>query len=130
MKEKLYSFGMHTDQVEKMLSELISENFLNEERYALAFAGGKFRIKGWGKVKIRLELKKNQVGDYCIRKALASIDADQYQSRLEKLFEEKKRLLKSEKNIFIRKRKIRDFLLQRGYEPDLVMDIINKKTED
>jgi regulatory protein len=78
VKDKLYSFGLFASQVEEILSELISENYLNEERYAIAFAGGKFRMKDWGRIKIRYELKKNKVSDYCIKKALAQIDETDY----------------------------------------------------
>src|SRR6201996_8784258 len=72
VKEKLYSFGLHKKEVEEALSTLIEENYLNEERFAIQYAGGHFRLKQWGKVKIRYELKQRQVSDYCIKKALAT----------------------------------------------------------
>ncbi len=53
VRDKLYELGMTMDEVEEIMSDLIAENFLNEERFALQFAGGHFRIKGWGKVKIQ-----------------------------------------------------------------------------
>ncbi|MBU3713482.1 MAG: RecX family transcriptional regulator, partial [Ferruginibacter sp.] len=70
VKEKLFSYGLYKLQVDELLSRMIEENFLNEERYATAFAGGKFRMKGWGKVKIKYELKQQQVSEYCIRLAV------------------------------------------------------------
>src|SRR6187401_2447386 len=70
VKEKLYSFGLYKNEVELLLSQLVEENYLNEERYAIAFAGGKFRIKQWGRVKIKYELKQKQVSEYSIKKAL------------------------------------------------------------
>src|ERR1700709_2489168 len=70
VKQKLYSFGLHKIEVEESLSGLIEEDYLNEERFAIQFAGGHFRMKQWGRVKIRYELKQKQVSEYCIKKAL------------------------------------------------------------
>lgn len=125
VKEKLYGYGLYKDEVEALLSQLIEENFLNEERYAIAFAGGKFRIKDWGKVKIKAALKQQQVSDYCIRKALSEIDEGEYLKKLEKLFETKKQTLRSEKNIFVKKKKLYMFLLQKGYEAEMVKTLID-----
>src|SRR6478672_11099295 len=58
VRDKIYSWGLHEHEVENVIAELISKNFLNEERFAKAYAGGKFRIKKWGRVKIRMELKR------------------------------------------------------------------------
>lgn len=120
VKEKLYSFGLYKKEVELVLSQLIEENYLNEERYAIMFAGGKFRIKHWGRIKIRYELKKNKVSEYCIKAALKTIDEQQYLKTLRELFETKKKELKSEKNIFIKKQKISSYLMQKGFEPELI----------
>jgi regulatory protein len=124
VKEKLYSFGLNKKEADEILSQLIEENYLNEERFAIHFAGGKFRMKHWGRVKIKYELRKKQVSDYCIRKALASVDDDAYMKTLQKLFDEKLKTLKSEKNIFIKKRKLQDHLLQKGFEAELVRELI------
>ncbi|MBX2934640.1 MAG: RecX family transcriptional regulator [Ferruginibacter sp.] len=124
VKEKLYSLGMHKNEVDELLSELISENYLNEERFALQFAGGKFRIKQWGRIKIKHALKYKQVSDYCIKKALASINETDYRNTLQKLFDQKLKTLKAEKNIFIKKRKLQDHLIQKGFETALVQQLI------
>lgn len=126
VKDKLYGYGLNKKEVDEALSILIEDNYLNEERFAIQFAGGRFRIKHWGKVKIRYELKQKQVSDYCIKKALAAIDEGDYERRMRKLFEEKLKALKSEKNIFIKKRKLQDHLLQKGYESDMVRRMISK----
>jgi regulatory protein len=125
VKEKLYGFGLNTKEVEQIISVLIEENYLNEERFAIAFAGGKFRMKQWGKVKISHALKQKQVSAYCIKKALQQIDYDHYLQTLQKLFDAKLKTLKSEKNIFIKKKKLQDHLLQKGFEMDLVRDLTN-----
>jgi len=126
VKEKLASYGVYGDDAALIISNLIEENYLNEERFAIHFAGGRFRVKQWGRVKIKYELKQKQVSEYCIKKALKSIDEDDYEATLQKLTEQKLRTLKGEKNSFIKKRKLQDFLLQRGFENELVRAIVNK----
>ena len=126
VKEKLYGFGLTTKEVEQIISILIEENYLNEERFAIAFAGGKFRIKQWGKVKITHALKQKQVSAYCIKKALQQIDYDTYLKTLQKNFDAKIKTLQSEKNIFIKKKKLQDHLMQKGFESELVREMIAK----
>jgi len=125
VKDKLYGFGLNTKEVDQILSTLIEENYLNEERFAIQFAGGHFRTKKWGRVKITHALKQKQVSPYCIKKALKQIDEDEYLKTLQKLFEEKLKTLKSEKNIFVKKRKLQDHLLQKGFESDLIREMMN-----
>jgi len=120
VKNKLYEYGLNRREVDEILSTLIEENYLNEERFAIQYAGGKFRMKQWGRVKIKYSLRQKQVSEYCIKKALASIPEADYERTLQKLFDEKLRSLRSEKNMFTRKRKMQDHLLQKGYEPALV----------
>jgi len=125
-KEKLYSFGLYKQEVEELLSRLIEENYLNEERFALAFAGGKFRMKGWGKVKILHALKEKRVSSYCINKAIGAIDQHHYEEALQKSASAKWKTLKSEPNIFIKMRKTQDYLMQKGFEPGLVSNVLRK----
>lgn len=125
VKDKLYNYGISKNDIDDILSKLIEDNYLNEERFAIHFAGGKFRIKQWGKVKIKYQLKQKQVSDYCIKKALAAIDTADYKKTLYKLADAKIATLKSEKNIFIKKRKLQDHLIQKGYELDLIKVIVN-----
>jgi regulatory protein len=124
VREKLYSFGLHKNEVDEIISTLITENYLNEERFAIHFAGGKFRMKQWGKIKIKQALKNKQVSEYCIRKALKEIDNNEYRQTFFKLAEQKLKTLKQEKNIFIKKRKLQDFLMQKGYEREMITDAI------
>jgi regulatory protein len=124
VKGKLYELGVYKKEHDEIIAALIEENYLNEERFAIAFAGGKFRIKQWGRVKIKYELKQKQVSEYCIKKALAVIAEEEYLKTLEKLAEEKRKTLKSEKNIFIKKRKLQDYLLQKGFETNLVREVV------
>lgn len=125
--DKLYGYGLYKDDVNEIISKLIEDNYLNEERFAIHFAGGKFRIKQWGRVKIKYELKQKQVSEYCIKKALENINSKDYIKTLEKLAELKLKTLKSEKNIFIKKRKLQDHLRMKGFETDLIRDIIDDR---
>lgn len=126
VKEKLYSFGLWKKDVEEAISSLIEENYLNEERFAIQFAGGRFRMKKWGRVKIRYELKQKQVGEYCIKKALGEIAEEDYMGTLAKLGAEKWETLKEERSIPLRKRKLQDYLLQKGYESGLIAEMIKE----
>lgn len=125
VKTKLYSFGLNKDEVEEIVYLLITENYLNEERFAIIYAGGKFRMKQWGKNKITQSLKFKQISDYCIKKALKEIDEKDYQKTFFKLAEQKIKLLKSEKNFFIKKRKLQDFLIRKGYEHHLIREVVD-----
>ena len=125
VKEKLYSFNLYKKETDEIIAQLIQENYLNEERFAVQFAGGKFRMKYWGRVKIKHSLKQRQVSEYLIKKALAQISETDYSNALNKIATQKLKTLKSEKNIFIKKRKLKDYLLQRGYEAKAINNIVN-----
>lgn len=126
VKDKLYGFGLNTKEVDEIMSTLIAENYINEERFAMQFAGGHFRSKKWGRVKISHALKQKQVSAYCIKKALKQIDEEEYVKVLQQHFEAKLKTLKSEKNIFIKKRKLQDHLMQKGFETDLIRTVMGK----
>ena len=121
VKSKAYSFGLRKPEVEELTSKLIEENCLNEERFAKAFAGGKFRIKQWGRIKIRSELKNKQISYYCIAAALDEIDDLKYKETLHKLAVKRWNSIKGAgTNLFVKMTKTRDHLLLKGYEANLV----------
>jgi regulatory protein len=126
VKEKLYDLGVKKNEHDEIISTLIEENYLNEERFAIAFAGGKFRVKQWGRVKIKYELKQRQVSEYSIKKALKQIDEKDYLAVLKKMADEKYASLKDEQYL-IRKKKTMDYLLQRGFEMELVRGVVEKR---
>jgi regulatory protein len=125
-KQKLYSFGLFKNDVDGILSNLIEEDYLNEERFAAAFARGKFRMKHWGRMKIMYELRQKNVSDYCIKKAVKQIEEDEYLKVLEKLKEEKFAELANEESDLIRRKKVTDYLMQKGYERNLIFSIIKE----
>lgn len=128
-QNKLYEFGLHKEEVEQAIAVLITENFLNEERFAESFARGKFRIKHWGRNKIKAELKFKKVSDYSIKKALKQLDEKEYLTILTKVLERKLRETK-EKNDIKRKYKVLQYLVSRGFESDLVNDVLKLKLEE
>lgn len=119
VKEKLYSLGVWKKDHDEIIATLIEENYLNEERFAMAFAGGKWRMKQWGRVKIKYELRQKQVSDYCIKKALKQIDEEEYLRVLKELASDKYAALKNEQYL-VRKKKTIDYLINRGFEMELV----------
>jgi regulatory protein len=126
VRDKLYSWGLHKRDVENSIAELITSGFLKEERFALAFAGGKFRMKGWGRIKIKQALKQKRVSDSLIRQALKAIDEREYKKTCRKTIEEKTKLVK-EKNPLKRNYKVAQYAISRGFEPDMVWEILNDK---
>jgi len=113
VRRKLHGWKLPDEQVEWIISELISGNFLNELRFAKAFAEGKFRIKGWGKQKIKYALHAKGISEYCIAKALESIDdKEAYQAMLKQQAE---KWLRSHPNTEQKKQKLIRYLLTKGY---------------
>lgn len=115
-RDKLYSYGLYAEQVEELLGKLINENYLNEERFSLAFARGKSRLKGWGTKKIELELKRRHVSDWCIKRAIQSLDQLEYNQTAMRLLEKKRALLHKEKNPKLKEQKLKRYLLSKGYD--------------
>jgi regulatory protein len=121
VRDKLYSFGLHRREVELIISQLISENYLNEERFAIAYAGGKFRMKQWGRNKKKASLKQKKISDYCIRKALNEINSRDYGKALDKLISEKSKAVK-EPNALKKNYKVAQYAISRGFEPEMVWE--------
>lgn len=128
VKSKLYDFGLTTPEVDQHLSRLIEENYLNEERFAVHFAGGHFRLKKWGKVKIAYALKQRQVSAYCIKLALAQLPLDDYEATLQRLAEAKWQQVR-QGTVAARQAKIRSYLLQKGFENTLISDALRNLAE-
>lgn len=123
--QKLKELSMIPEAIDKVVVHLIQEGFLNEERFALAFARGKFNQKYWGRERIERELQQRGISAYLIGKALAEIPEDSYLQTFEELTAKKldslKGLSREEK-----KRKLFNYLLYRGWEKDLIYDRLRK----
>jgi regulatory protein len=125
VEEKLQEMRMIPAACEQIIIQLMQENFLNEERFARSFARGKFRIKKWGKIRIKQELKFREISTPLINTALTEIDDEQYYSTLQDLAEKKLNLIK-ETDKFKRKKKLIDHLLSKGYESSLVFEVTSQ----
>lgn len=128
VRNKLIELHVYGLDLENVMVELISENYLNEERFARQLARGKFNLKQWGKAKIKQALKQHHVSDYCIKAGLSEIDDTDYHRTLYKLAEQKWDSLNKEKNKFNKMAKTRNFLLQKGFETDLIHIWLQQKT--
>ena len=105
VKKKMRDWGVEEYIIDNIVADLIIEKFIDERRFAESFCRGKFRIKKWGKIKIKNELKKRRISNSCINKGLEQIDLKEYSLLLNELFKKKKNSIK-EKNKFIRNGKI------------------------
>ena len=123
VRDKLYEWGLWPEAVENTIVKLIGEGFLNEERFAKAYATGKFRQKRWGKIKIKQGLKLKRVPDVLIKKALNGIDFDAYLQTLSDVLTKKAALVK-EKDVRKRHYKLQQYAMGRGFESDLILDVL------
>ncbi|SDS52618.1 regulatory protein RecX [Winogradskyella sediminis] len=124
VRQKLRDMRMIPEAIDVIMVQLISDNFLNEERFAQAFVRGKFRIKKWGKNRLRRELKFRDISKYSIDTALKEIDLDDYYSTLDDLIQKRMAQVK-EPNVYKKKKKVADYLLYRGWESALVYEKLN-----
>lgn len=129
VKDKLLSFGLSTGEADEMLSRMITDGFVNEERFAKAFAGGKFRIKKWGRLKIEHELKGAGISNRCINSAIGEIDREDYVCTLKALLKKKGKEV-TDSNLFKKRNKMARFAIGKGYEPELVWETIKDLTSD
>ena len=125
---KLNEWGLQKATKDHILEILITDKFVDEERFSVSFCRGKFRIKNWGKRKIINQLKRKQISTICINSGIQEINDQQYLKTLDKLFLQKKITIK-DGNHFIRKTKIATFLIQKGFEAHLVWEKM-KELED
>ena len=123
VRDKLYEWGLWPAAVENIIVKLIGDGFLNEERFAKAYATGKFRQKAWGKIKIKQGLKLKKVPDVLIKKALNGINYDDYLETL-RIIVEKKAALLNESNAYKRRYKLQQYAMGRGFESDLITDVL------
>jgi regulatory protein len=127
VKIKLFEYGINRQDADQIMTDLITEGYLNEERFAKAFAGGKFRMKKWGRLKIERELEIRGLTPACIRSGLKEIEENSYQDVLQKLIESKRKQI-NEPNEFVKKDKIASYAIQKGFEPDLVWRTLKGET--
>jgi len=125
IEKKFRDWQVDEEIRDEVLAELISCGFINEERFARQFAGGRFRIKQWGKQKIKVELRKRQISSYSINKALETIEDEDYRLTLQSLIAKKSKEVRA-KNEFEKTQKIAQYLLSRGFETELIWETLRR----
>ena len=125
VRDKLYEWGLHRNEVEQAIAQLVSENYLNEQRFANAFAGGRFRMKQWGRIKIKMALQQKKVSERCIQEALNELNEKDYLKSLKKVIADKSRTVK-EPNALKKNYKLAQYAMSRGFEPELVWGILKE----
>ena len=124
--QKLYEMRMIPVAVDEIIDHLLRHNFLNETRFAQAFARGKFRVKKWGRNRIVYELKLREISKYNIQIALKEIPDSEYYKTFEALAEKRLQQLSSEKNLLKKRKKLADYLFYRGWESEMVYGKVNE----
>lgn len=127
VRTKLLNLGARGLDLEEIIGELISDGFLNEERYARSYARGKFRMKGWGRSRIRRELKMRHIHDRLIDKALGEeINEEEYLETAQKIAQKKADSLRSGEKEWMRKERVKKYLYQRGYEWEVIHEVTDQ----
>jgi regulatory protein len=129
VRNKLYEFKLSKDLVDQLMVDLITEGFLNEERYAKAFASGKFRMKKWGRIKITHALEAKGISPNCITSGLKEITEEDYNTTISEFLSKKMKETDGE-NIYIKRDKISKAAILKGYEPDLVWSFLKELLPD
>ena len=123
--KKLKSLNMIPEAIDHIIVKLIEEDFLNESRFAKTFVRGKFRIKHWGRNRLKAELRKKELSKFTINEAINEIDEAEYMDVFNTLAEKRLQAIK-DSNVMVRKRKLADYLLYRGWESQLVYDKVRE----
>ncbi|MBN2237364.1 MAG: RecX family transcriptional regulator [Bacteroidales bacterium] len=129
LERKFYDWQVDFEIRDQVMSELITQGFINEERFANQFASGKFRMKCWGKQKIKTELKARQISSYSINKALNNISDEEYNLALHNLIKRKESDIRA-KSEFEKKQKLAQFLFGKGYETELIWSALESTIND
>ncbi len=125
VQDKLKGMDMIPEAIDVIVVHLLNHNFLNEERFAKAFARGKFNTKKWGRRRLIMELKKKNISKVNLETALKEIDPEDYIETFNDLAEKRANAI-LESNKQKKKKKLADYLLYRGWESHLVYDKVNE----
>ena len=123
IKDKLFELGINKKDHDELINGLVKENCVSDERFAEAFVSGRFKLKQWGRRRIQKGLREKRVSDEITQKALEQINIKEYMAVLNKLAKERFASLKNEQYL-VRKKKTLDYLMQKGYEVDLIKEVV------
>lgn len=120
VRHKLLQLKVYGQDLEEVMAELIERDYLNEERYARSFARGRFRIKAWGRIKIRQALQAKNVSPYCINKGLSEIEDEHYINTLREILQKYVTINAKKYSPSILRQKAYEHGMRRGFEASLV----------
>lgn len=130
LNDKLHDWGVPEDMHDDVITQMKREGFIDDARYAEIFARGKFNTRKWGRIKIRMELQVRGIEKDAVQNALYAIDDDAYMNTLKDLLETKLSSLKKEKNDYIKRNKAAQSMMRKGYEGDLVWDVLRELVKE
>tara|TARA_B100001564_G_scaffold277362_1_gene239228 strand:+ start:14713 stop:15195 length:483 start_codon:yes stop_codon:yes gene_type:complete len=125
VEKKLKEMSMIPEAVNKIIISLIEEDYLNEERFAFNYARGKFKLKKWGKRRLKSELKRKGVTSNLISLALDEISDFDYKRTFDELAKRKACTINSG-SVLKKRKQLADYLIYRGWETNLVYDKLNE----
>lgn len=125
VRERLRKWGVYGSDAEEIIAGLITQNYLSEERFARTYAGGKFRVRQWGRLKIKMELKRRGLSEYNIGEGIKEIGDSDYKEGLMSLLKKKSRSLPGKDSRELEAKLVR-FALGKGYEMDLVRESVRE----
>ena len=123
VRDKLRTYDIPQKDKDKILDYLLDNRFVNDERFAHSFVRGKINQSGWGMNKIRFHLVQKGIAKDIIDEALGQTDEDVYRQRLIDILKTKAKTIKAE-NDFEKKRKLAAYAMQKGFEGDLVWEVL------
>ena len=125
VEEKLKSLAVQKHKIPGIINQLQKDGYLSEERFVRAYAGGKFRLNKWGRIKIEFEMKIRGIPELMIQEGMAEIDENEYLQTLKELMIHKYNEIKSDKNVNIRE-KILNFAYGKGYEMEFIIRFLKE----
>ncbi|MGX9986165.1 regulatory protein RecX [Soonwooa purpurea] len=123
VEQKMRDFLLIPEAKDEILLYLIQERYLDEERFVRSYIRGKFYMKHWGRYKIQLNLKQKQISEKLISRCWDEIDDNDYKKTIRSFIEKQQDSIK-EANTFKKKNKIIKFLISKGFEYEVILDVM------
>jgi regulatory protein len=126
VEQKLTTWNIPIDQQTEIINQLQSNRFLDDERFVASFISGKFKIKRWGKIKIKHHLIQKRIDKLAIQEGLKVIDLDAYLDTMRHLAQRKFLEKKSKEDYWAIRRRVSTYLASKGYESDLIHEVVSE----
>ncbi len=126
VEQKLATWNIPIDQQTEIINQLQSNRFLDDKRFVASFISGKFKIKRWGKMKIKHHLIQKRIDKLAIQEGLKAIDLDAYLDTMRHLAQRKFSEKKSKEDYWAIRRRVSTYLASKGYESDLIHEVVSE----